>query len=106
MCLTGGGGQDPGLLGGGHLGVPGARPQGQDPQGGGLLSPLGLALVGEQEVDVVLLQGAGGAAGRAHAQEVRQLPPLLVLIHLRTKGCSLPSHLGLLADTFTQSDTQ
>lgn len=47
-----------------------------------LFSPLHLTLVGEQILDVLLLERAGGAAGRTHVQVGGQLAPLLVLVHL------------------------
>lgn len=47
-----------------------------------LLSPLHLALVSEQELDVLLLERVGGAARRAQAEVGGQLAPLLVLVDL------------------------
>lgn len=51
-----------------------------------LLSPLHLALIGEQILDVLLLERAGRAAGRAHIQVGRQLAPLLVFVYLSGGG--------------------
>lgn len=48
----------------------------------GVLPAFDLALEGVQTLDVLLLQRAGGAAGRAHVQVGGQLPPLLILVHL------------------------
>lgn len=47
-----------------------------------LLSPLHLALVSEQELDVLLLERVGGAARRAQVEVGGQLAPLLVLVDL------------------------
>lgn len=54
-----------------------------------VFSPLHLALVGKQILDVLLLQRAGGAAGCTHVQGAGQLTPLLVLVYLsqRTTRC-------------------
>lgn len=49
---------------------------------GRVLAALDLALEGVQTLDVLLLERAGGAAGRAHVQVGGQLPPLLVLVDL------------------------
>lgn len=81
-ALTWGGRLDLGLERRRLLGVCG-RPQGL---GRRLLPALHFALVGKQVLDVLLLQRAGRAAGRPHVQLGRQLPPLLVFIHLRQEG--------------------
>lgn len=47
-----------------------------------LFSPLHLALIGKQVLDVLLLERAGGAAGCAHVQVGGQLTPLFVFVHL------------------------
>lgn len=47
-----------------------------------LLSPLHLALIGEQKLDVLLLERVGGAARRAQVEVGGQLAPLLVLVDL------------------------
>lgn len=49
---------------------------------GRVLAALDLALEGVQTLDVLLLERAGCAAGRAHVQVGGQLPPLFVLVDL------------------------
>lgn len=75
-------------LGLGLLGV-GSR----EDVGRGILAALDLALEGVQALDVLLLQGAGSTARRAHVQVGGQLTPLLVLVdlHDQTGGSELPS---------------
>ncbi len=79
--LTWGGRLDLGLQRQRFLGVCGG-PQGLRWR---LLPSLHLTLVGEQVLDVLLLQRAGRAAGCPDVQLRRQLPPLLILIHLRKR---------------------